>query len=211
MTRKGLAVALLGLVAILLPTRSSADSLLTDSVDFVYLADGLAFGGGGWPGHEYDQVVVSGGAPEYDFFDIGVFQIDVDATSIRMFIPTSSIGFANFGGFTGVEISDLDWPDMPSGGHITGIGVTIVNPDKVTQGQGSPVPFAEELVTFGDDWVRIPTGGYNMFAGFEVVVDLETAPNDVPEPSTLALLGLGAGSLAAKRIRKARQGGRQPR
>jgi hypothetical protein len=82
-----------------------------------------------------------------------------------------------------------------------------VNPGYIGEGP----PYSADLVTFGDDWVRITTGGYNMYEGFEIFIGLQTAPNEidpdpapVPDRPTLTLLGLGAGSLVARRVKKAR-------
>jgi hypothetical protein len=99
---------------------------------------------------------------------------------------------------------------MPTSAHIEDIDVSIVNPDRVNNGPGALLPYSEEMVTFGADWVRLATGGYNMFPGFEVRVDLHTAPNEpdpppVPEPATITLFALGTGSLAARRFQQRRR------
>jgi hypothetical protein len=173
-------------------------SLLGDHVNIRWLLNGAYLDPVDNPGYDRFNVEVrAAGPPEYDFLDLGVVKIDIDSATISLSVGDGGIGWANHNqGFTGFEISDLDWQDSP-GARLDGISVSIAHPDLVDQANGASFPYSASNVSFGDDWVRILTAGYNMQPGFDIRVDVLA----VPEPSSIGLVFLGALTLFLKKRR----------
>lgn len=113
---------------------------------------------------------------------------DVGASSIEI---TSLIGPVRFSTNIDFVFTDLDW--VGEAGVIVDV---LLNP---VQGIGS-VSFTEDSVTFSV--LRLDNVNLGVLASIELV----TRHASVPEPGTLALLGLGLAGLAAVRQRRRRRG-----
>ncbi len=121
--------------------------------------------------------------------DFGFF-IDIGDASIR--IASNEDNAFGLGAGEVVTLSDLDWVGTP--GRI--IGITNFVASLVTNLTVGDVTFTDNSVTIDiDDSAFWDVGS---FVSFDLVVE-----HRIPEPATLALLGLGLAGLGVGRRRKA--------
>lgn len=121
-----------------------------------------------------------------------VLNIDLDGFTIKLFNPESE----SFTFLTGDDPGDpgdtlsltvLDWAGPP-GSAITGV-------DLITFGND----LALEDISFTDDSVTVVLGGSTWAADSTAAIGLEISAAAVPEPATLALIGLGIAALGYRR------------
>jgi hypothetical protein len=124
----------------------------------------------------------------------GTMDIDVEASSIRFFVQNGSSGSDVSFGADGFEQSfrvfDLDWVDIP--GEILDITVTI---------SGVSGLIADPVV-FGADFVDLAVGGSSWTYNTDFVLVNLVTTHAAPEPTTLALLGLGLVGVGFSRRKK---------
>ncbi|MCB9770723.1 MAG: PEP-CTERM sorting domain-containing protein [Candidatus Omnitrophica bacterium] len=119
------------------------------------------------------------------------FNIDIGSESIFMdyageITQPSSV---DYDGLVEIEFTDLDWVGHP--GRIVNVSVSFadwsINP----------------TVTFTDDSVKVAFATDTIIETSDafVQVDLIVEHQEIPEPTTMALLGMGAAGLIAKRRR----------
>lgn len=154
---------------------SPGPSLIGARVDIASFVNGALNDSQEWYA-VYGVEARAGGEPEFS----GWGRVDVEAHSIRYL--EWNVGYADFPGFTGLQISNLNWPGYPDA-YITGVDVQLIG--GVGQSQGAPVPYSPSLITFGDNWVRIPNGGYG-FNNFAAVINLTVSPTRVNSAQTIS-------------------------
>lgn len=174
---QGLAFAVAVALSAILPGVAKA-TLIGDEVNLEIFANGQSISG------LLTETVGDG----VEFNPQNRLTFDVGASSIEI---TSLIGSVRFSTNIDFVFTDLDWVGE------TGVIVDVLL-DPV-QGIGS-VSFTEDSVTFSVlEFDRVSPG---VLASIELV----TRHASVPEPGTLALLGLGLAGLAAVRQRRRRGG-----
>ena len=137
----------------------------------------------------YPTDAVVGGGVEFSW--PSVLTLDVGASSIDIIF--NSVGFIDIpsGGnnHNGPIVSDLDFS---LGGILSGFSNFSTN----------VAGFTAANIIFGDDFIGFNFDGLSMSGDQFIHVDLNFS-SDVPEPSALALLGLGLAGLSMARRKRA--------
>ncbi len=131
-------------------------------------------------------ITVGSGVDQVGFADRSIDEIDIFGTTILFDYQSSGVWSAR--AFNGPRFTDLN-------GTIDDIAGFIINP------LTNMADFNETLITFSADSIQWNWAGLDFDADTIVAVDVEFAR--VPEPSTLALLGIGLFGMGLARRRKA--------
>jgi hypothetical protein len=173
------------LTVFLSPISANAD-LIGDTVTMDWLANGDPC-----PLCSSVDVVVEVGNGDIASPNPTVLDVNVESSSILIDILTTGIGsFTYPDNFNGLIVSSLDWVDDPSGF----ISDVLFSTDILD--------FDPNRITFDGHSVSVNFASLSIVTGQFITLDLVTS-HSVPEPGTLALLGLGlAGMGIARRRRK---------
>jgi hypothetical protein len=151
------------------------------------IGDTVTVSGSGWSFPNSTAVVVDPGVEFTGAFGSdSIYSIDVLSDSIILTWNHIAQHFHGFSGF-GARLSDLDWVGM--NGSIIDVAVQPGN-SLLTQ------------VSFGDDWIQWShNDGFT--PGEIATATLNITATHVPEPATIALMGLGLAGIGYRRSQKA--------
>ena len=136
----------------------------------------------------YPANAVVGGGVEFNWG--GVYSVNIGANTI-------DIIFGN-----------VSFVDVPSGGNnhngplITGLNDSSGNPLTGFSAFATNSIFTASNIIFGSDYIGFNLDGMSFQTGQSIHVDLNFGAQNVPEPSTLVLLGLALVGVAARSRRR---------
>jgi len=135
---------------------------------------------------------IVGPGSEFTMFAFGTFPMfTVNITGSSYILTAASSITVSFGGAVGA--ASLDWIGDPTG-EIIGFDLT-----------SDFAAITSSDITFGPHFVQVSLAGLTISPadlGKQVVVDFITAHDQIPEPGTLAVFGLGLAGLGFARLRR---------